>query len=148
MNTRFFHRAARVAALAVTGVGFAVVAQASQITYAPVNPVFQPGNPLAGSTLLSVAEAQRKKESTSPTSLTSQSIAQTVQASFLARLTSDLYSQVFCAGVTGCQAAGSFDLGSGNLISFTRAGGNVTVTFTDPNNGTTVITVPDFAGTR
>lgn len=118
---------------------------ASQISYAPVNPVFQPGNALVGPTLLSIAEAQKKKEptDTGAQGLTERSIAETVKAAFLSRLTSDLYTNVFC-DTPPCAPSGSFDLGDGNLISFLRAGGNVTITFFDPVKGQTVITVPDL----
>lgn len=119
----------------------AAAAQAGQIVYAPTNPLFQPGNALNGPTLLAVAEAQKKKESSdSASGIGQRSIAETVKASFVARLSSQLYNQIFG---DGAGSAGTFDLGDGNIISFVRGGGNVTITFTNPDGSRTVITVPD-----
>lgn len=120
-------------------------ASAQQMTFTPTIATLQPGNSLAGPTQLAIAEAQKKKESNDPTAgLAERSIADTVKAAFVSRLTSDLYSNVFCNGQPGCQNSGLFDLGDGNQISFIRAGGNVTITFQNPDGTQTVIVVPDL----
>jgi hypothetical protein len=56
---------------------------------------------------------------------------------------SQVSSQIFTDIFSGSAASGSFSLGNGSNISYVRADGNVTITITDPTNGTTIITVPD-----
>lgn len=133
-------RPKRIAFLAAGLALLAPHALASQMVYTPVNPTFQPGNQLSGSTLLSVAEAQKKRESIS-TSLTDRSIAETVKASLLSRISSNIYNQIFCSGA-GCLASGNFDLGDGNLISFVKTGSDVSITILNPDGSSTVISVP------
>lgn len=118
----------------------AAPALASQLSYAPVNPTFQPGNPYASSTFLAVADAQKKTRSTSTASgASARSVAETVRSAFISRLTTTIYNQVFDAD----NAAGNFDLGDGSSITYSRGGGDLVITFVDPVNGTTTITVPD-----
>ncbi|MBV8938495.1 MAG: hypothetical protein JO089_01475 [Alphaproteobacteria bacterium] len=113
---------------------------ASPLTYAPVSPAFQPGNPYAGTTLQAVAQAQEKHNTGSNTPLSpTANIAQTVQAALLSQITSQIYNDIFGQNAA---ASGTFNLGGGNLISFIRVGGQVQITFTDPTNGQTVISVP------
>jgi hypothetical protein len=42
----------------------------------------------------------------------------------------------------GTAPSGTYNLGDGNIISYTKGGGNLTITIVDPVNGTTTITIP------
>jgi len=68
---------------------------------------------------------------TSPATLIEQSIE--------SQISSKIYNDIF----SGTAPAGSYNLGNGSTISYIRSGGYVTITITDPVNGTTQIVVPD-----
>ena len=115
-------------------------ASASAILYRPTNPIFQPGNSFNGPTFIQIAEVGRPDApETDNTALTQRSIAETVQNSLLARISSEIFTQIFG---DDAQDAGSFVLGDGSTISFINDGTNVNITFTDPTTGVTIITVP------
>ena len=65
--------------------------------------------------------------------------AQLVEQSVLGTISTNITNQIFNTK----NAAGNFNLGNGSTISYTRGGGVITITFTDPVNGTTQVTVPD-----
>jgi hypothetical protein len=64
---------------------------------------------------------------------------QLVEQSVLGTVSTNITNQIFNTS----NASGNFNLGGGSTISYTRANGQVTITFTDPATGTTQITVPD-----
>ncbi len=61
-------------------------------------------------------------------------IVQALESQISTRIYNDMFN--------GTATAGTYNLGGGNLISYTKGGGLITITITDPVNGTTVISVP------
>jgi hypothetical protein len=145
MTTHFSARTVFLAGL--TAILLPLSASATQMTFEPRNPIFQPGNFSNTAAFAAIAEATKKKDTeASPTGSaagSATSLASTLQASVLANAASEINRRIFCTGGGTCQNAGTFQLGNGGTISFVRDGsGNITINFNDPINGTTTIIVP------
>lgn len=71
--------------------------------------------------------------------------ARLIQQSLQSQISSKIYNDIFTTKDANGNLlqSGNFDLGGGNLISFSRDDGNIQITITSPSTGTTVITVPD-----
>ncbi len=110
-------------------------AEASNLTFQGQNAgLFSTANPAGTSVLMnSVA----KPVATSAYS--SISSATMIQQSIVSQISVRIYNEIF----KGSGASGSYDLGGGNSISYLREGGYITVTITNPANGTTTLTVLD-----
>jgi hypothetical protein len=136
--SQFLNVRALISALAAV-VCCAVPAQASSLVFQPHNSaIFADANPGNSAALMSgVDRPKDPRQSAAASGLTPAAI---VQQSVLGQISANINQQIFKGG----HASGSFDLGGGNLISYTRAGGNVIINVTDPRTGTTVITLPDL----
>lgn len=119
---------------AVSLLAAAPFASATQLTYAPINPSFQPGNQLAGSHLLSIAEAQKKKTDTS-SGLFDQRVSDLVKNSVVSRLSTSIYDSI------NDNNSGFADFGDGSSVTWGVSGSNKIITFTDLT-GSTSISIP------
>jgi curli production assembly/transport component CsgF len=129
------------AALVCAGLmlGLATSAQAQQLVYAPINPMFG-GNPGNASQLESDANTQNPfKAKPSNANLTqSQLFAQQLQSQLLADLANQVSQAIFGPNA---QPSGTFAFG-GETVTFTRSLGEITVTITDPTGSQTTIQLP------
>ncbi len=123
----------------ISGLGLCAAAQAATINYQPQNPAIFSDAPSAGGAAL-LASAVRPKDPDQAALGAGLTPAEIVQQSVLGQISANINDQIFHGG----QASGNFDLGGGNLISYTRVGGNIIIHVTDPHTGTTVITLPDL----
>ena len=122
-------------------IGIAVIAshtlaaEASNLTFQGQNAgLFPTANPSDTSVLMN-SVAKPVATSTIP----SISPATLIEQSIVSQISSKIYNQIF----SGTAASGSYDLGGGNSISYTRSGGYITINITSPSNGTTTLTVLD-----
>ena len=119
--------------------GLAGSAQAQQLVYSPINPMFG-GNPGNASQLESDANTQNPfKAKPANANLTqSQLFAQQLQSQLLADLANQVSQAIFGPNA---QPSGTFSFG-GESVTFTRSLGEVTVTITDPTGSQTTIQLP------
>ncbi|HUO94382.1 MAG TPA: curli assembly protein CsgF [Rhizomicrobium sp.] len=125
-------------------------ADAGQLVYTPVNPTFG-GSPFNGAYLLSTAQSNNFNFQTNPkaaqelNSLTSQeNTAQELRQALISALISQASQAVIdnILGTNGqAQDSGTFDL-AGETVTFSRAGGQINITLTDPTGGQTQISIP------
>lgn len=126
---------------------------AGQLEYTPVNPLFG-GSPLNGSYLLGQASANNFMFTQSPASKQAAAAAAAKSATtqnpvqqFQSQITSSLLSQIayqVSQEIIGphAQDSGKFNL-NGEIISFSRDGGQVTINIVDSTTGgTTTIQIP------
>jgi hypothetical protein len=142
-STGFFFCTLAGSARRITGfiVGVAIfvshspAAEASNLIFQGQNAgLFSSANPAGTSVLMnSVAKPVATSASSSISSAT------LIQQSIVSQLSMKIYNEIF----KGSGAAGSYDLGGGNSISYLREGGYITVTIINPKNGTTTLTVLD-----
>jgi hypothetical protein len=126
---------------AVSAIMYSTCAQASAVVFAGQNPAVFPGaNPANASVLLASTNRPRDPAAAAAAAAGQLDPASVVQQSVLGQISAKINDQIFNGG----QAAGSYDLGSGNLINYVRAGGNLTIYVTDPVHGRTTITLPDL----
>jgi curli production assembly/transport component CsgF len=132
------------AALVCAGLmlGLATSAEAQQLVYSPINPMFG-GNPGNASQLESDANTQNPfKAKPANANLTqSQLFAQQLQSQLLADLANQVSQAIFGPNA---QPSGTFSFG-GETVTFTRSLGEVTVTITDPTGSQTTIQLPTSA---
>jgi curli production assembly/transport component CsgF len=134
-------------AFVVILIGVVASASAGQLQYQPVNPTFG-GNPLNGSFLLGVANAnnQHLTNPATPSTLnTSQTTAQELQqalvSSLISQATSLAINSILGTGGQTPLNSGVFAV-AGEIIAFNRVGGQINITLTDPNGSQTQISVP------
>ena len=109
------------------------VAEASNLTFQGQNAgLFSTANPSDTSVLMNSVV----KPVVTSTPISS---ATMIEQSIISQLSSKIYNDIF----KGSAASGSYDLGSGNSISYKRSGGYITVNIISPTNGTTTLTVLD-----
>jgi curli production assembly/transport component CsgF len=133
--------------LAACGVvlAFGGLARANQLTQQFVNPVFG-GNPQNGNYLLGLASANNNRFLTNPQTVQQQTGA-SAAATFQQEITSSLLSGIAATisqQIVGQNApnSGHFVVG-GEIIDFTRAGGQINVSIVDSaSGGTTNIQLP------
>ena len=116
-------------------------AQAQQLVYTPVNPLFG-GNPLNAAQLEADANAQNQYRNTGSGASQTQTQAQLFASELQSQLLGDLANQVAQA-IFGpnAQNSGTFSFG-GETVTFVRDLGEITVTITDPTGAQTVIKLP------
>ena len=130
----------KIKAFILAGCVVASTAQAGELVYTPINPIFG-GNPLNSSQLM--AEASAQKPSAPTTATTQQSTAQ----QFIQMLQSQLYASLansVASAITGtnAQAAGTIKLNTMQL-TWNTVDGQTNITMTDYATGqVTQITVP------
>jgi curli production assembly/transport component CsgF len=137
----------RFLGIVVLAMSVATAAGAGQLTYQPVNPTFG-GNPLNGSYLLGIANANNQhlnNPETQTTINTTQSTAQELQQALVSALISQATSTAIGSilGTNGQTPlnSGTFSI-AGETINFNRVGGQINVTLIDPNGSQTQISVP------
>ena len=112
-------------------------ASASQILFDPKNTAFFSGvNPASTSALLSSVVRPEKPSSSSgyQSSSPGDLVMNNVAAQISTKITNDIFN--------GINSAGTYDLGDGNLISFTNNGKDIGITIISPTKGKTVLTLP------
>lgn len=115
-------------------------ADASTLTFTPQNPsIFPSASPLNTAVIQFQAGLSRPERETAGLSQ-DETVATTVKNAFLARISSDLYNNVFGQGAA---LSGSASISDGSIISWTTnpANGEKTVNITG-TTGTTSITLP------
>lgn len=125
--------------LAIALTSLSSTAFAAPLMYVPTNPSFG-GSPLNASTLLSTAAISRPKEKTEDTTVSaSQQIANQIQSTVLAQVSSSISAQIYGEGAAD---SGSFDLGNGASIVFNTVGNNVVLVISGTDGSTTQLTLP------
>jgi len=110
--------------------------EASQLVFQGQNAALFPNaNPADTAALMNSVHKPSQPASTLPVVSPATLIQQSVQS----QISSKIYNDIF----TGTSASGFYDLGGGSSIGYTRSGGYITISITNPANGTTTITVPD-----
>lgn len=115
------------------------VASASSLVFEPKNnAIFADAPPGAREAML--ASVDRPSDKNAASSVPGQlSPGYVIQQSVLGQVTAQINDEIF----NGTDAAGSFPLGNGSNISYTRTVSDLIITFTDPVNGVTTITLPN-----
>jgi curli production assembly/transport component CsgF len=137
----------RVRSFALAGVMVAAIgapACAGTLVYTPTNPSFG-GNPLNGSTLLGLAQAENQHLPSSSSGGSSGSSALTPGQIFAQQLTSQLYASLankITTAIFGQNAAqsGTFSF-EGTTITYSNDGTNIHISINDGQT-TTTVTVP------
>jgi curli production assembly/transport component CsgF len=119
-------------------------ARAGTLVYTPTNPSFG-GNPLNGSTLLGLAQAENQHLPSSSSTGSSGSSALTPGQVFAQQLTSQLYASLankITTAIFGQNAAqsGTFSF-EGTTITYSNDGTNIHISINDGQT-TTTVTVP------
>ena len=98
--------------------------------------LFSGANPSDTTALMSSVVKPNNPNAASASALSTQSlILQSVESQISTHINNIIFNNA--------NAAGSFNLGNGSLISFVRAAGLLTINLTDPVHGLTTITIPD-----
>lgn len=127
--------------LSLIGSCFAgIPAQASSLVYQPMNSAIFPDAPPGGNGAL-LASTVRPSDPNSGRGVGGLTDTEILRQSILGQAASAINQEIFHGSAA---FGGPFDLGNGSFVSYTRAGGMVTVTLTDAGGRTTVITVPDL----
>jgi len=137
----------RLLGIVALAIGVATDAGAGQLTYQPVNPTFG-GNPLNGSFLLGVANANNQHPNNPETQniiTTTPNTAQELQQALFSSLVSQAQS-IAISSILGTNGqtplnSGTFSI-AGETINFNRVGGQINITLVDPNGNQTQISVP------
>jgi curli production assembly/transport component CsgF len=119
--------------------GVSSSAFATPIIYSPTNPSFG-GSPMNASALLSSAQVSRPKEATADDTLSaSQQIANQIQSSVLAQVSTSIASQIYG---DNAQDSGSFNLGDGASIVFNTVGNDVVLVIHGADGTNTQLILP------
>jgi curli production assembly/transport component CsgF len=113
-----------------------VAAQATQLVYAPVNPVFG-GNPINGSVLLNNAQAENRKKDPATLSASASSAQQSALQDFNATLQRSILSRLASAATSNILGSG------GQLTPGTVETGDFRITIVDIGGGVLKITTTD-----
>jgi curli production assembly/transport component CsgF len=140
----FFGPVRSVAFAGVVATAIAAPACAGTLVYTPTNPSFG-GNPLNGSTLLGLAQAENQHLPSTNSGSSAGTAALSPGQVFAQQLTSQLYASLankITTAIFGQNAAqsGTFTF-EGTTITYTNNGTNITITINDGQTSTTV-TVP------
>lgn len=114
--------------------------EASTIVFQGQNAgLFPTANPNAIGILMN--SVPKKNATEKPKTSTGINTATMIQNAVASQISTRIYNDIF----NGTALTGSYDLGNGNSINYTRSEGYITITITNPTNGSTTITVPDAA---
>jgi len=114
--------------------------EASTIVFQGQNAgLFPTANPNAIGILMN--SVPKKNATEKPKTSTGINTATMIQNAVASQISTRIYNDIF----NGTALTGSYDLGDGNSINYTRSEGYITITITNPANGSTTITVPDAA---
>jgi hypothetical protein len=114
--------------------------EASTIVFQGKNAgLFPTANPNAVGILMN--SVPKKNATEKPKTTTGINTATMIQSAVASQISNRIYQDIF----NGTAQTGYYDLGDGNSINYARSEGYITITITNPSNGSTTITVPDAA---
>lgn len=123
--------------ICVLAVSLADGAAASTMVFQGQNAGLFPGANPSGMSIMMNSVTKPKASTTTDTSLTSSDL---ILRSLQSQISSKMYNDIF----NGTADSGFYSLGNGSSVSYSRAGGLITVVISDSKNGVTTIEVPDI----